>query len=321
MGHGGARRLVWQLGVGLFFLLAGCTSEVHPPSYSFYHWETQLKVNDSLLHAHQADRLYIKAFDVSWEQGRAEPAAVLQTSDNTLAVVAVPIIFITNEVFQHPADTLAEDITALLDRSFPYPFAELQLDCDWTAGTRIAYFDFLTHLRELLPGKTISCTVRLHQYRDRAVQGVPPVDRAVLMAYNTGELGRWETDNSIVDPRIISAYVKDQPPYPLPLDLAVAVYDWAAVYRRGQLAYLINEPDLAELADTARFAALGPLRYQVERSTYYGGLYLYRGDLIRREVAGRDAALRLADGLWPQIAGVKSERIIFYRMGSRQWAD
>ena len=53
------------------------------------------------------------------------------------------------------------------------------------------------------------------------------------MAYNTGDLGSWETENSIVDTTIIEAYVAGQPPYPLPLDLAVAVYDWAAVYRRG----------------------------------------------------------------------------------------
>ena len=304
----------------MLLLFTGCTSTPPPPTYAFYHWQTELHVPTQLLTDYRADRLYIKVFDVSWEDGRAEPAAILQAGDS-VPVEAVPVIFLTNEVFQHPVGTLARDVTDLLARSFSYPFTELQLDCDWTAGTQAAYFSFLQQLREQLPGKVISCTVRLHQYRDRELQGIPPVDRAVLMAYNTGDLGSWETENSIVDVAAIDAYTHNQPPYPLPLDLAVAVYDWAAVYRRGALAYLINEPDLVELADTGRFTLLEPLRYRVLQSTYYGGLYLYRNDLIRREIAPRDPGIQLADELWLRIATPGSKHVIFYRSGSRQWTD
>ena len=301
-------------------LFVACGREVPPPTYAFYHWQTELIVPDSLLQAHHADRLYIKVFDVSWENGRAQPAAILRARD-TVPVEAVPVVFLTNEVFRHPPGDLAKDLTELLTRSFPYPFTELQLDCDWTAGTRDAYFSFLEQLRQRLPDKAISCTVRLHQYRDRSVQGVPPVDRAVLMAYNTGELGSWETDNSIVDSATIDVYTTAQPAYPLPLDLAVAVYDWAAVYRRGELVYLINEPELVGLADTSRFTQLAPLRYRVKASTYYGGLYLYRGDLLRREVAGQAGAFALVERLWARVATTDSRNVIFYRGGSRQWMD
>jgi len=316
----------------ILFLHLGCTPDQPEPTYAFYHWQTELEINDSLLTTHAADRLYIKAFDVSWENGRAQPSAILladnrdSTTETTpspleragVRVEAVPVIFITNEVFTHPTGGLAQDILRLLAQSFPFPYTELQIDCDWTAGTRVQYFSFLQSLREA-SGKQISATVRLHQYRDRAAQGIPPVDRGVLMAYNTGDLGSWETENSIVDTAIIEVYVAGQPPYPLPLDLAVAVYDWAAVYRRGELAYLINEPDLEELADTTRFTATGPLRYRVDSSTYYDGLYLYRGDLLRREIAGREEAFRLAEDLWPRVAGADSRYVIFYRMGSRGW--
>ena len=145
------------------------------------------------------------------------------------------------------------------------------------------------------------------------------MDRAVLMAYNTGDLGSWETENSIVDPDAIDRYVSGQPPYPLPLDLAVAAYDWAAVYRRGELAYLINEPDTAGLNDSSRFSRLSPMRYRVDSSTYFDGLYLYRNDRIRREVADTASARRLAAAIWPEVARDGSRYIIFYRIGSRQW--
>ena len=298
-------------------LLFACGRDVPDPNYAFYHWETTLDPSPATLARVGAERLYVKVFDVSWENGRAAPAAQLET-DGTVVADLVPVIFITNEVFTHPTDRLAGDILVLLDRLFPFPFTELQIDCDWTAGTRAAYFRFLEDLRQLTPAE-ISCTVRLHQYRDRDRQGVPPVDRAVLMAYNTGDLGAWETENSIVDSAAIDRYVTGQPAYPVPLDLAVATYDWAAVYRRGELVYLINEPELPALEDTATFTRLGPLRYGVDSSTYFQGLYLYRGDRMRREIADVPGAYRLAERLWPEMAGPDSRYVIFYRIGSRQW--
>ena len=127
-----APSVVWAFSVILFFFL-GCSSTTSAPEYAFYHWQTELEVNDSLLTAQAAERLYIKAFDVSWEDGRAQPSAILVARD-TLGVGAVPVIFITNEVFTHPTDDLAHDILRLLAQRFPFPYAELQIDCDWTAG-------------------------------------------------------------------------------------------------------------------------------------------------------------------------------------------
>jgi hypothetical protein len=296
-----------------------CREAPPRPTLAFYHWETRLNVLPELLQENDAERVYVKVFDVSWSGGRAEPTAILEMGTETRAEY-VPVVFITNEVFRHPSPTLAADILGLLERSFPFPYRELQIDCDWTAGTQVRYFTFLKELAAKCP-RQISCTLRLHQYRDRRRQGIPPVDRVVLMAYNTGDLGDWETDNSIVDTAVIGAYVNGQPPYPLPLDLAVAAYDWAAVYRYGELAYLINEPDLTELTDTTRFIRTSPLRYRVRASTYFGGLYLYRNDLLRREIVTRPAAERLIASLWPRVANAGSRYAIVYRINSRQWTS
>ena len=311
-------------------LLCSCqpTPAPAPPPTTFYHWQTRLapdSVARSLLTTHGSDRLYVKAFDVSWTAGRAEPTALIEPQDTAGLPPLVPVVFITNEVFrQTPAQdlkALAEQILGLTEELLGSRFPEFQIDCDWTAGTRAHFFVFLAALRQQLAGRRLSCTVRLHQYRDRAVQGVPPVDRGVLMAYNTGDLNDWATENSIVDTNVVKTYLAGTEPYPLPLDLAVAAYDWAAVYRRDRLAYLINEPDLTELADTARFAPLdgAGLRYAVRRGTYLGGLYLYADDLIRREVAppaAVPAQLRLLHRYLPPTA---DQRTIIYRLNSRLW--
>ncbi len=65
----------------LVLTAASCQEEAPPPKVAFYHWETQLDPHPDLLAQYAADRLYIKIFDVSWNNGRAEPAAILQAGD------------------------------------------------------------------------------------------------------------------------------------------------------------------------------------------------------------------------------------------------
>ena len=316
----------WFSGLAAVLLLAGCTDPgptPPPPTTAAYHWQTRLHSTETLrtrVRALNLDRLYVKVFDVVWDGQRPQPTALLEVSDTTGLPPLVPVVFLTNEVFTHDIPTLATDVVRLIRDRFPSDFAEVQFDCDWTARTRVQYFGFLQQVRQALPDKRISCTVRLHQFRDRTAQGIPPVDRGVLMAYNTGNLDNWATENSIVDTVIARNYVVGQPPYPLPLDFAVAVYDWVAVYRRNRFTYLINEPNLVELADTSRFEPLGEGRYRARRGTYFGGLYLYEDDWLRHEVADTVLARRTLDLLKREVRP-EAGRIVYYRIGSRMWED
>jgi len=313
----------------LFFLFSCNTKPSQPLITTFYHWQTTLAPDTTardLLKEYDCDRLYVKAFDVAWTEGRPEPTALIRLEDTSGLPGLVPVVFITNEVMaEQPGgqlQELADDVVGLAEELLPQGFGELQLDCDWTARTQVQYFAFLTALRERLgTGRELTCTVRLHQYRDTKTQGIPPVDRATLMAYNVGDLNRWETENSIIDTNILKTYLSGASSYPIPLDLAVAVYDWAAVYRRDKLSYLINEPDLAELKDTTRFRELSDdgLRYEIIQSTYLEGTYLYEGDLLRREVASPDLVDAQAALLRRYVAAFPGQRLMVYRLNSRLW--
>ncbi|MFK8164971.1 MAG: hypothetical protein AB8H12_21165 [Lewinella sp.] len=315
----------------LLFLFSCNTEPHHPPITTFYHWQTTLAPDTTariLLAANDCDRLFVKAFDVAWTAGQPEPTALIRLEDTTGLPALVPVVFMTNEVMvEQPPDQLrdlADNLVGLAEELLPQGFGELQLDCDWTARTQVQYFTFLRALRERLgTGRTLTCTVRLHQYRNTKTQGVPPVDRATLMAYNVGDLNLWETQNSIVDTNILKTYLAGTSTYPLDLDLAVAVYDWAAVYRRDNLGYLINEPDLTELKDTSRFRELseGGLRYQVKQSTYLNGIYLYENDLLRREVASPELVAPQAALLRRYVAAFPGQRLMVYRLGSRLWKE
>ncbi len=321
--------------MGLLLLTLLCTCgrapKPSPPKTTFYHWQTRLAPDSTarnLLAEYNCDRLYTKAFDVSWTAGQAEPAALVQLADTVGLPQLVPVVFITNEVFvrqpTHKLEALAEDVLGLTEQLFGPNFPELQIDCDWTARTQVQYFVFLKALQLRLKNRSLTCTLRLHQYRDRKTQGVPPVSRATLMAYNVGNLNAWETENSIVDTNILKTYLSGTKPYPIDLDLAVAAYDWAAVYRRNDLAYLINEPDTTELRDTSRFIALPTQgqspRWQVKKSTYLDGIYLYANDLLRWESAPPAAIDAQVELLERYVSGFEGQRVMVYRLGGRLWA-
>lgn len=311
-------------------LFTACTAEPPPPPVTtFYHWETKINPSPTarhLLDSFACDRLYVKAFDLSWGAGETEVSAALEFGDTTGLPELIPVVFITNEVV---AKTSEEEISELarlmitrLDKLFPYGYPELQIDCDWTARTQVRYFGFLSEVKRLRQSIMLSCTVRLHQYRDRGEQGIPPVDRATLMAYNTGDLNNWDTENSIYDSTVIKSYLAGQPDYPLDLDFAVAVYDWAAVYRRGELVYLINEPDLGELKDTARFTVISEsvgMKYYVNQSTYLNGTYLYAEDQVRREMVEPASVQGQADLLQRYVKSFSGQRVMVFRLGSRLW--
>ncbi len=307
----------------LAHLLSGCGEPSGELKPTFYHWETRLAPDPAqrgLLAGH--DRLYVKAFDVVWEAGAPRPTAEIEITDTSALPVLVPVVFITNEAIRRTGgnmEALANDINSLTERLLPAGYPELQLDCDWTAGTKEGYFALLELMQASNPARAITCTVRLHQYRDRATQGTPPVDRATLMAYNTGSLDSYETENSITDPLALKHYLADQPPYPIPLDVAVAVYDWAAVYRRGKLVGLLNEPDLEALKETTRFTALTATRYRADTTTYLDGTLLYEGDLLRLEAAPPEAVGEQAAAIRGYVGAFPGQRLMLYRLGSRLW--
>lgn len=313
----------------IIFLTTCTPTPTSPPRTTFYHWQTRLAPTPTarhLLDSFACDRLYVKAFDLSWQGGKMEKSAVLEFGDTTGLPELIPVVFITNAVFRNTSEIglseLAQAVIDQLEELFPSGYPEIQIDCDWTARTQVRYFGFLSEVNRLRPEIMLSCTVRLHQYRDRGEQGVPPVDRATLMAYNTGDLEDWATENSIYDSTVVRNYLAGQPDYPLDLDLAVAAYDWAAVYRRGELVYLINEPDLGELKDTARFTAISEsvgMKYYVNQSTYLNGTYLYAEDQVRREMIEPSSVQGQADLLQRYVKSFSGQRVMVFRLGSRLW--
>lgn len=265
---------------------------------AFYHWKTNFQPSPESRNALEkldVNRIYVKYFDVDWsaEQARAVPMAKVQWDSLPGAdMEIVPTIYVTNRTWERMApadcDTLAEMVLDLIERLHPphmHPVRELQIDADWSRRTRDTYFLFLRQLRSraAATGMKVSVTLRLHQikYRDRS--GIPPVDRCMVMLYNTGDLDDPKEQNSILAIEDLRAYLDGMRPYPLPLDVALPLFQWGVLQRAGRPIRLLNQLDVQELTADPRRQKTGPASVKVTESHYLRGHYLYPGDILRVE--------------------------------------
>ena len=315
---------------------------------AFYHWQTHLQIMPAerqLMDSLKVKKLYVKFFDIDLnENHQPVPHAIVNIGAGLLNdLEIIPTIFITNRTFknisQKNIEILAENIFQKINEineglppEAQTPSPEIQFDCDWTKSTRDNYFYFLEYFNSELKTQRsiISATIRLHQLKYPDQTGIPPVDKGMLMFYNVGELDNWKTENSILDMPTAEKYLTPDTRYPIKIDLALPIFKWGVIFRNGELVYLVNNLNKKEVADTARFAAVGKNRYTVKKSTYLHGYYLYGGDLIRLEKIDAEllekAAAKLAR-FAIQGKSADSKRVIsFYHLdtttlASFQWKD
>ncbi len=299
----------------LFFSLTACEKRLPAKVFpAFYHWQTHLQLTDNeRLHLDSlgAKKLYVKFFDVDWDETTQQPVPLAQIEMDTARLAGldiVPTIFITNRTLLYlpleQTDSLAgrifQKIQALAQPA-NFAFREFQFDCDWSEQTKEKYFRLLTSFRQKTgstksqipnpksqipnPKSQITATIRLHQVKFFEKTGVPPVDRGMLMFYNMGDLEDWQTENSILDLEAAGKYFSPDHfgDYPLPLDVALPLFRWGVLFRDGELIKLIPNLQRIDLQDSLRFEKTDEHRFAAKKNTYLQGIYLYSGDQIRLE--------------------------------------
>lgn len=304
--------------LAVLVFLTACTPKEHVCTPAFYHWQTNLQLTQNqqqYLDKLHINRLYVRFFDVDWDPEFKDAIPLAEVRIDTHGLTGreiIPTIFITNRTMQRIqthqipllADRIITKIEILRTPIIHHPIPEIQIDCDWTQTTRAPFFQLLELLRQKVHAKNrqLSATIRLHQYSAFLQTGVPPVDRGMLMCYNTGILEDWQESNSIYREQHAKPYLTRRVPYPLPLDLAVPAFKWGVLFRNGELVRLIHGLDSSALTNDPRFRQIDSGRFSVQKSTYLDGYYLYRGDRIRLEQTGipeMESALNLFKPIMP----------------------
>lgn len=273
------------------FLLSCQNSEKH--SYTFYYWRTTLSLNNAekeALKKSDLSYLYTRFFDIEKVDGKFQPVAVI-TKDETFKTEKeiVPVVFIKNEVFYDitldEINFLAKNVSSLItkkQKEFGFKISkEIQIDCDWTAGTNKEYFEFLKELKEI-SAKEITCTLRLHQVKNSKHSGIPPVHKVYLMCYSTSSPLENSTRNSILDLPTLKDYLKNIDHYPLDLDVALPIYSWGIVTNHFGKHKLINALSAKDL-ENPNFKKIGNHKIEILKDGFYFGNYLNNGFTIKVE--------------------------------------
>lgn len=296
-----------SISVTVGFLLLKLLST--PMPYTFYYWKQKV--------AFLPDKsvLYVKCQDVGYD---GKLTILSSEFDIPSGTKIVPVIYIENRVFiETKPEILVENLLEKFEKQcqrYRFTYDEIQFDCDWSASTRVAYFELLRNVKRKT-GRKISATIRLHQISYARNMGVPPVDRGVLMYYNMSDFSDVNTQNYILDTEVAKTYLKHSSGYPLSLDIALPLYSQATIIRFGEVVGFIEGVHTAEL--DRQFIPIGQNRYKIRKSGYFKGKMLYEGDIIRiDEVTEKALKQAIQDIKSSSLHGIS--KIIFFRYENKE---
>lgn len=316
----------------------------HREVNSVYYWKTVFELDSAeveFLRDNRVGRLYLRLFDVTVNDG-ATPGEETVVPNATVInktyvpygdpyardllerMEFVPTVYITLDALKAMKGRegeLAEKIVTRAKNMRSYHrlpnVEELQLDCDWTSSTEESFFKLCELVNEEL-GKhkdpwALSSTIRLHQLARPA----PPVDRGVLMVYNTGSFDNPDAANSIIDAKDVEPYLKRLDKYPLHLDVAYPTYSWQLLFRGRKFIGLMSGVDTS---DTTRFSPGKDNTSIVRKEFLYGNRLLQEGDAIRSERSDF-AEVAKVKALIDDRLGRKPHSNILYHLDSKNLSE
>lgn len=336
-------RTIYSLITALLLLMAltltpACSRDTElPKGAAMYFWRTTLSFDSTeleFLKEQDIRRLYIRFFDVVKTDGGPEPNATLSFPEDVRipdGVSYVPVVFITPDVLadldesRNTVGFLAEYIPKRVLRmaesqSLPMP-DEIQIDCDWTAGTRQSFFELMKLLdagADSLGMKT-SVTIRLHQLSSKP----PTADYGVLMVYNTGDLRHPEKGNPILSRQSIEPYLRYLKGYGLPLVMALPDFSWNVLYAPaggGGHEYRAilygcdpgSEPDVFRKTAPDTWTAVGSRQYTSAIGNAVGQVLVTPGMTVRRFTSPPfDELMKIKEALTAERPDIASSVIIY----------
>jgi hypothetical protein len=308
----------------LLLLTVSCSGEKNHP-YTFYYWKTHLKLDQEekkALDKASVPYIYTRFFDIDKAGGKFMPVAVI-TKDKSFQTDKhiVPTVFITNQSMHHISAEeirfLAKNIHELVQKKArEYNLRinnEIQIDCDWTAGTRNDYFKFLKELKRI-SGKEITCTLRLHQVKDKSQTGIPPVEKVYLMCYSTSSPLENSNKNSILDVTVLKSYLSKLEDYPIKkIEVALPIYSWGIVTNHLEKHKLINALSRKDLENPG-FKKISDHEVEIIRDGFYFGSFLSKGFRIKVEEITDD---QLQDVIRFLEKKIHDFNIIYYQLDSK----
>ncbi|HJY13053.1 MAG TPA: hypothetical protein VJ304_09725 [Flavobacterium sp.] len=301
------------------FLVIACSKNDKPIIASYY-WKTVFRLSETekeVLKDNKVQKLYIRYFDVGLHPQTKEPIPVspIHFQEDITKFNIVPVVFIQNRVLLKSnidIDDLAEKTLYLVDQiniKNKINCIEIQIDCDWTLGSKENYLKFIERFKKL-SHKKLSATIRLHQVKYFKKTKIPNVDSGVLMYYNMGTIAS-DGVNSIYNHEVAQKYLGSLKKYPLHLDIALPIYSWAIHIRNQKVMGLRSKLNVAELKKDENFEQMNARFFKVKKSNYKNGFFYEEGDVLKIEAISAEDLKTMGEELSENAANTPKE-IIFY---------
>ncbi|MEG2061620.1 MAG: hypothetical protein RRY33_07155 [Alistipes sp.] len=303
------------------------TVKAPQPCNAIYHWKTAYNPNSSeleFMRNHDVKRLYLRFFDVALDsQWLSEELSVMPIATTTFPQIpspdleVVPTVYITLDALRNInqkeveyADRIVTRILAMATRHKITNINEVQFDCDWTKSTQNSYFELCRIAGDSLhtKGIALSSTIRLHQLRDDC----PPVDRGVLMLYNTGAIKSSQTENSILSYADVVSYLRKHN-YQKPLDFAYPAFAWGVWFRENRFKAILRTTDFS---NRSYYRPQSDGTYLVVKDHYIESHELLRGDKIRLERPCYDDILKVKQLAKRNLTKNTDYSVILYHLDS-----
>lgn len=304
----------------LLLIVTSCKQESVKP-YTFYYWRTHLSLDTTekeYLKKATSPYIYTRFFDIEKVDGKFQPIAVI-TKDNTFKTEKeiVPVVFIKNDAFYNitsdEINFLVENVATLIKKKqteFGFKISnQIQIDCDWTAGTSKEYFEFLKRLKDF-SNKELSVTLRLHQVKDRKLSGVPPASKVYLMCYSTSSPLENSDRNSILDLPTLKTYLKNIDSYPLDIEIALPIYSWGIVTNHLGKHKLINALSAKDLKNV-NFRKISETEVEIMKDGFYFGNFLNKGFTLKVEEISEKQLAELKNYLNKKLSNYS---IVYYHL-------
>lgn len=296
---------------------------------AFYYWKQSFQLNEdqtTLLKTRSSNKLYLRFFDIKWSPKTQTPypESIIGFKNKDSSIEITPVVFITNQTFekldQNGVDSLAikcNDLISNLALKQGISYQAVQIDCDWTLGTKDKYFSFLKSLKALNK-KTLEVTIRLHQVKYQFRTGVPPADRGILMFYNMGQLSAdLKVPNSIYNKGDAQKYLGNLNHYLLPLDIALPVFSWSLQIRDHKIIQVYGKMGKQELNNTENFSPMAEKdSFKAIRNFFTGGIYVKTGDIFKLEETDKALLQQAAKQLAAHLNKNEKRTIIYYELGN-----
>lgn len=312
--------------ISMILLLLHISCRRNEVGVGFYYWKSVYEVSEgekALLGGTGANTIYMRYFDVVFKDGKALPESPIRIDSGEMGgKELVPVVYITNEVVKTSREdeiqALAKQIVGMVNQISSHIGKvpkELQIDCDWTEKSKGNYFLLLSAIKKEIGNTNLSATIRLHQVKYKSRTGVPPVDKGILMHYNMGSLGDVRARNSIYNHEDAEKYIEYANEYPLALDVALPIFEWAIHFRGGKIMAINSMHSREDYVGNAFFKAVEPNLYQADSSAIFRGDYFQKGDLVKIEDVTPTLLIDAAKKLSANLRG-HDRKVVFFDLDS-----